>query len=48
MGVIGDLQEVAWCLGSDFNSVRISEEKQNCTSLSRTMREFSEFVYDLG
>ena len=36
-----------WCVGGDFNVVRLSSEKRNCLNLSSAMRLFSEVIDEL-
>lgn len=32
-----------WCIGGDFNEVRLMRERQNCSKISRGMQDFIEF-----
>ncbi|XP_026420101.1 uncharacterized protein LOC113316085 [Papaver somniferum] len=35
-----------WCIGGDFNEVRLMSERQNCNSITRGMQDFRDFVND--
>ena len=40
--------EVPWCVGGDFNIVRYPSERVGSTTLSHSMRDFSEFIFTIG
>jgi hypothetical protein len=40
--------EVPWCVGGDFNIVRYPSERVGSTTLSHSMRDFSEFIFTMG
>ncbi|BFG19399.1 hypothetical protein CerSpe_056730 [Prunus speciosa] len=41
-GYCGDM----WCLGGDFNVVRFSVEKSNEGRVTKSMRDFNDFIQD--
>ncbi|RVW42450.1 Transposon TX1 uncharacterized 149 kDa protein [Vitis vinifera] len=48
LSAIRGLWEDPWCLGGDFNAVRLPEERRNSLRLTTEMRRFSEVIGELG
>lgn len=35
--------DLPWCVGGDFNEVRLMHERKNCNSSTRGMQDFNKF-----
>ena len=47
LGDIKSLWSDPWCVGGDFNVIRLPSEIRNCLNLSSAMRRFSEVIDEL-
>ena len=47
LGTIRGLWQDPWCLGGDFNVIRLLGERNRISRLSSAMRRFSEIIDDL-
>ncbi|XP_026420155.1 uncharacterized protein LOC113316149 [Papaver somniferum] len=39
------LWDLPWCLGGDFNVILKCDEKKGCTKITKSMRDFANFIY---
>ena len=47
LGDIKSLWSDPWCVGGDFNVIRLPSERRNCLNMSSAMRRFSEVIDEL-
>ncbi|XP_026450908.1 uncharacterized protein LOC113351051 [Papaver somniferum] len=36
--------DLPWCLGGDFNTIKCCDEKKNCNTITKSMKDFAEFI----